>query len=367
MVLMQADKTSYLTGGTMAAARIHEYQQPLAVETVPKPGKVSGEAVLIRVGAAGLCHSDLHLINGDWRNSIPLQLPKTPGHEVAGWVEQAGDGVPEGIFEKDELVAVFGGWGCGICTFCKRGDEQLCIRPHWPGLSHSEGGYSEYLVVPSYRFLVKAGKRGGLKPEELAPLTDAGLTPYRAIKKVAHMLGPGSSIAIVGMGGLGMYGVQYASLLAPNSTVIAIDRNDSKLCVAENFGAEYTVNSVSCSDIHKEIMCLTDGRGVDVVVDTVGAENTIADSLKILAKSGALVLVGLFGSQIKVPLLQSIVNEYHVYGSLWGNYNELREVIELAGRRKIRHAYQSFPLKEINRAIESLKQGQILGRAVIVP
>lgn len=361
------EKTSSSNGTTMLSARIHEYQKPLVVESIPRPSRIDGEGVLVRVGAAGLCHSDLHLMSGDWKDSIPLQLPKTPGHEVAGWVEEIGDTVPQGLFSKDDLVAVFGGWGCGICYFCKSGDEQLCIRPYWPGLSQSEGGFSEYIFVPSYRFLIKAGNRGKLTPQELAPLTDAGLTPYRAIKKVSRILSPGTSIAVVGMGGLGLYGIQYARLLAPNSTVIAMDRDERKLCVAENLGAEYTVNSLSSKSIRDEILRLTDGKGVDVVIDTVGAENTISDSFKILAKNGALVVVGLFGDQIKVPLLQAVVNEYQIYASLWGNYNELKEVIELARQRKIRHSYQSFPLKEINQAVDSLKEGQIVGRAVIVP
>lgn len=361
------EKSSSSNSTTMFSARIHEYQKPLMIENIPKPSSINGEAVLIRVGAAGLCHSDLHLINGDWKDSIPLQLPKTPGHEVAGWVEAMGESVPPGLFNKDDLVAVFGGWGCGVCTFCKRGDEQLCNRPYWPGLSQSEGGFSEFILVPSYRFLVSAGSRGKLTPEELAPLTDAGLTPYRAIKKVSRSLSPGTSIAVIGMGGLGLYGVQYARLLAPNSTVIAIDRDDRKLRVAKNLGVEYAINSLSTKDLRNEILHLTDGRGVDVVVDTVGAENTTSNSFKILAKNGALVIVGLFGSQIKVPLLQAVVNEYQVYASLWGNYNELKEVIELANQRKIKHAYQSFSLKEINQAVDSLKQGQVVGRAVIVP
>ncbi len=351
----------------MLSARIHEYQKPLVVESVSKPSNIHGEAVVVKVGAAGLCHSDLHLINGEWKDAIPLVLPKTPGHENAGWVEEIGDTVPEGLFSKGDLVAIFGGWGCGICSFCKRGDEQLCISPRWPGLSQSEGGYSEYIIVPSYRFLVKVPKRGRLNPEELAPLTDAGLTPYRAIKKVRHMLGPGTSIAVVGIGGLGSYGVQYARLLAPNSTVIAIDRKDKKLSLAENFGADRMVNLATTKNIRDEVLELTDGRGVDVVIDTVGAENTISDSIRILAKGGALAVVGLFGGQIKVPLLRAIINEYQVIASLWGNYNELKEVIELASQRKIKHAYQSFPLKEINQAVDMLRQGRIIGRAVIVP
>jgi len=361
------EKAIISSEGTMTAARLHEYLKPLAIETVMKPTKIRGESVLIKVGAAGLCHSDIHLINGEWKDSIPLKLPKTPGHENAGWVEEVGDTVPDGLFSKGDLVAVFGGWGCGVCSFCKRGDEQMCIEPRWPGLSLFEGGYSEYLLVPSYRFLVKVGKRGRLNPEELAPLTDAGLTPYRAMKKVRHMLSPGTSIAVVGIGGLGSYAIQYARLLAPNSTVIAIDRNDKRLCLAENFGAEYTVNSAITKDIRDEVQRLTDGRRVDVVLDTVGAENTISDSVKILAKGGALVVVGLFGGQIKIPLMPAVVNEYQVITSLWGNYNELKEVIELASQRKIKHAYQSFSLRDINLAISKLKQGQITGRAIIVP
>ncbi|HXV45505.1 MAG TPA: zinc-binding dehydrogenase, partial [Nitrososphaera sp.] len=168
-------------------------------------------------------------------------------------------------------------------------------------------------------------------------------------------------------GGLGSYGIQYARLLAPNSTIIAVDRNDRKLSLAENFGADYTVNSAATKDIREDVQQLTDGRGVDVVLDTVGAENTTSDSFRMLAKGGALVVVGLFGSQIKVQLLPAVVNEYQVIASLWGNYNELREVIELASQRKIKHAYQSFPLKEINRAVDLLRHGQIMGRAVIVP
>jgi propanol-preferring alcohol dehydrogenase len=367
MYLKEKDPAYEMGNDTMLSARIHEYQKPLVVENVSRPHKISGEAVLIKVGASGLCHSDLHLINGEWKDAIPIDLPKTPGHENAGIIEEIGDRVPDGLFKKGELVAVFGGWGCGICTFCKRGDEQLCVSPCWPGLSQNDGGYSEYMVVPSYRFLVKIPNKGSLNAEELAPLTDAGLTPYRAIKKVRHLLGPGSSIAVFGIGGLGSYGVQYARLLAPHSKVIAIDRSTKKLALAENFGADHTVNLTTSRNPRDEILEITNGNGVDVVLDTVGADNTIADSVRILAKGGVLVVVGLFGNQIKVPLLPAIVNEYQVLASLWGNYNELREVIELAGQRKIKHAYQSFPLSEINRAIDLLKKGQIMGRAVIVP
>lgn len=347
----------------MISARMHAYQKPLVVEKIPMP-KPRGEAVLVKVGGAGLCHSDLHLISGEWKDAIPLALPMTPGHEVAGWVEEVGDLVPKGIFTSGDLVAVFGGWGCGACAMCKRGDEQMCPIAKWPGLSQHDGGYSQYILVPSYRFLVKV-KGSKLTPRELAPLTDAGLTPYRAIRRFRQMLVPGTSIAVVGIGGLGSYGVQYARLLAPNSTVIAIDRNDKKLELARKFGADYAFKLDDSTK--KEVRDITQGRGIDVIVDCVGAENTIALSGSLLAKGGALSVVGLFGSQICVPLLPAIMNEYYVTGSLWGNYVELCEVIELAKQNKIRHALQTFKLDDINNAIGKLREGQIVGRAVVMP
>lgn len=349
---------------SMLSARIHEYQRPLVVESVPRPQKPRGEAVIVRVGGAGLCHSDLHLISGDWKNAIPLRLPSVPGHEIAGWVEEVGESVPRGALERGNLVAVFGGWGCGVCPICKGGDEQACPQARWPGLSEYEGGYAQYVTVPSYRFLVKAD-RSRMSPEELAPLTDAGLTPYRAIRKFRHMLVPGTFIAVVGIGGLGSYGIQYAKLLAPNSTTIAIDRNDKKLDLARKFGADSCVRLSESTK--KEVMDITGGRGVDVIIDCVGAENTTDESLRLLAKGGALVIVGLFGSHVRVPVLPAVINEYHVTGSLWGNYNELREVVELARQGKVKHSLQRFPLQEINRAIDLLRAGEIAGRAVIMP
>jgi alcohol dehydrogenase, propanol-preferring len=352
---------------TMLSARIHEYQNPLIVERIPKPIITSEEQVLVRVGASGLCHSDLHLINGEWKDVIPVTLPITPGHEVAGWVEEIGDSVPQGVLNKGDLVAVFGGWGCGICIHCKGGDEQLCNFAAWPGLSSFDGGFSENILIPSYRFLIKVEKKYGLNPEELAPLTDAGLTPYRAIKKVRHLLEPGTSMAVVGIGGLGSYGIQYAKILAPNSNIIAIDYSDEKLQLADKLGADYTVNSKQAQDIKSEIFKITEGKGVNVIIDCVGAEETIRDSVRIISKSGVLVVVGLFGNQIKIPLVPAVINEYQVQCSLWGNYNELREVIELAKKGKVKHTVRSFSLNAINEAIRLLRSGQVDGRAVIIP
>jgi propanol-preferring alcohol dehydrogenase len=353
---------------TILSARIHRYKSPLIIDKIAKPILTNGEQVLLKVGAAGLCHSDLHLINGEWKDLIPVPLPLTPGHEVAGWVEEIGNSVPQGLFKKGDLVAVFGGWGCGVCVQCKAGEEQLCNSPRWPGLSSYNGGFADNILVPSYRFLINVPPGYGLNPEELAPLTDAGLTPYRAIKKVMHILVPGTSVAVVGIGGLGSYAIQYVKLLAPNSNTIGVDINDSKLELALQSGAaDYTLNLRKSQDIKSEIHRITEGEGVSAIIDCVGTEETIRNSARMLAKGGILVVVGLLGSEITLPLVQSVINEYQVQCSLWGNYNELGEVIELAKRHKIKHNIQRFKLNEINDAIELLKKGRISGRGVVIP
>jgi propanol-preferring alcohol dehydrogenase len=351
----------------IVSARIHEYQKPLSLDDISIPKITHGEQVLVKVGAAGLCHSDLHLINGEWKEVIPIDLPKTPGHEVAGWVEETGDSVPLDLLKKGDLVAVFGGWGCGTCIYCKDGDEQMCNYAKWPGLSSFDGGYSEFILVPSYRFLVKVDKTNNTKPEDLAPLTDAGLTPYRAIKKIKQLLGPGKSIAIFGIGGLGSYGVQYASILGGGSTVISLDRSDEKLELAYRCGSDYMINIKKTSNIKDKVMEITAGKGIDVIIDCVGAENTISDSIRVISKGGAIVVVGLFGSHGKIPVAPLVINEYKIMGSIWGNYNELREVIELQNQGKIKTNVRKFKLDEINQAIDLLKQGQIIGRGVIIP
>ncbi len=351
----------------ITAARIHKYRSALVVEDVKKPMISSPEAVLLRVGAAGLCHSDLHLVNGDWQESLPLNLPKTPGHEISGWIEEIGSSVPANIFEKGDLVAVFGGWGCGLCNYCKKGDEEMCIMPKWPGLSQYDGGFSEYLLVPSFKFLVKVDKRTELKPEEIAPLTDAGLTPYRAIKKVRHLLAPGKYIAVVGIGGLGSYAVQYAKILGSGVNVVALDRKDDKLQLASDLGADFTVNIEKKGEANDQINKITQGSGFDVVLDTVSLESTLNLAIKTLNRNGAIVAIGLFGQDIRMPLFETVINEYQIYGSLWGNYNELREVIELAKKGVIKHNFEKFALSKINDAIELLRGGNIIGRAVIIP
>jgi propanol-preferring alcohol dehydrogenase len=354
------------SGKSVIAARIHKYRSALVVEDINRPAISSPESVLLRIGAAGLCHSDLHLINGDWEKNLPLSLPKTPGHEISGWVEETGSSVPENILKKGDLAAVFGGWGCGLCVYCKKGDEEMCVMPKWPGLSQYDGGFSEYLFVPSYKLLVKVDSASGLKPEEIAPLTDAGLTPYRAVKKVRHLLVPGKYIGVIGIGGLGSYAVQYARLLGSGANIVALDHKQDKLQLASDLGADFVVN-IERNESIDQINRITGGGGFDVVLDTVSLESTLNLAVRSLNRGGAMVVIGLFGQEIRIPLFEAVIKEYQLYGSLWGNYNELREVIELAKKRAIKHKIEKFTLHEVNDAIELLRSGNIAGRAVIIP
>jgi len=316
--------------------------------------------VIIKVGAAGVCHSDIHFMHGEWQKTLPVKLPLTVGHETAGYVEEVGESV-KGL-AKGDVVAVFGGWGCGVCINCKGGDEQLCMHARWPGLSQFDGGYAEYMHIPSYRFLIRAN---GMDPKMLAPLTDAGLTPYRAVKKIRRMLNPGSYTLLFGVGGLGCYAIQYLKLMSPTN-VIAVVRNEGKARLAREMGADHVINSKT-EDVISAIRKITENRGVDVSLDIVASRDTLDVGFASLGKKGTLVLVGLMGETLNVPIMQSVINEHKVIGSLWGNYNELAEVIALARKQKLKTPINQFNLMEVNKATETLANGKIDGRAILVP
>jgi len=308
------------------------------------------------------------MIDGYFREYLDLELPCTLGHEIAGWVEEIGDSVPENIIKKGDLVVIYAAWGCGVCPQCKSGSEQICGNGKWAGFG-PEGGYSEFVLVPSYKYLIKVDKESNLKPEDIAPITDAGLTTYRAIRKVKHILGPGKSIAIIGMGGLGSYAVQYARILSAGSTVLAFDRNDDKLDLAKENGADHVINikDKKSEDIRAEVNKATGRTEVNAGIDVVGTEESIAMGFSMLATEGAYVSSGLVGNQIKMPLFPLVSRELQYYGSFWGSYNDLREVMELAKKGLIKHHVQKFGLSEANDALDLLREGKILGRGVLVP
>jgi alcohol dehydrogenase, propanol-preferring len=351
----------------MRAARMYGYKQPLVLEEIDRP-QITGDQILVRVEAAGMCRTDFQLMDGYFKEALNLAFPAIPGHEIAGSVEEIGDRVPAtaNLAVGDQVVVV-GGWGDGTCRQCRVGDEQICAHGNWPGFGQY-GGYSEFVPVP-YKYLIRIDKKYQLKPEELAPLTDAGLTPYRGIKKLraAGALGPDRVLAVFGVGGLGAYAVQYAKLLSSGATVVALARNDEKLAIAKEHGADYVINTrgKSLNDIRSDLVKATGQREIDAAIDCVGAEETIQTGFGLLATSGAFASVGLVGNRINIPLFPLVAREFTYHGSFWGNYSDLSEVIALAQAGKIKHALKRVRFEDINENIERLRDGDIIGRAVV--
>lgn len=342
----------------MKAARLHEYGKPLVVEEVPTP-RVGDTDVLVRVEGAGFCHSDLHVIDGEIR--VLPRLPLILGHENAGTVAEVGKAVR--AVEVGDRVAVYGGWGCGSCRYCVTGNEQLCLRPEWVGLSQHDGGYAEYLLVPHERYLVKLDR---LSPREAAVYTDAALTPYRAVKRAMPHLTPDGWALVIGSGGLGQFGIKLLRALSA-VRVIAVDIDDAKLELARQYGAEYTFNGRR-GDLTQAVLDLTEGVGVQAAFDFVGAASTLELAVATAATGGKVTQLGLAGGAASIQVLKNSRFEVEFEATLWGNLKELREVIALAESGKLTPIQLEFhPLDRIGEVYRKLKEGRIPGRAVIVP
>jgi propanol-preferring alcohol dehydrogenase len=351
----------------MRAARMYGYNQPLVLEEVDLP-EIAPNEVLVKVEAAGMCRTDVQLVDGYFKDHLQRPFPMIPGHEIAGSIEQIGDEVPVSAnLAIGDLVVVVGGWGDGTCRQCRVGDEQLCAHGKWPGFS-DYGGYGEFVPVP-YKYLIRVDRKYNITAEELAPLTDAGLTPYRGIKKLrqAGVVGPDRIIAVLGAGGLGTYAVQYAKLLSSGATVVAFARTDEKLAVAKENGADHVINTrgKSITDIRSELKKATGQAEIDAAIDCVGAEESIQVGFNLLTTSGAFVSVGLVGNRINIPLFPFVAREFTYHGSFWGNYSDLSEVIALAEAGKIKHTLKRVRFEDINENLEMLRAGDIVGRAVV--
>ena len=344
----------------MKAYQLVGWQQPPELREVDVPEPGPGQ-VLLKVAGAGACHSDLHVMAAP-AGYVPGELPFTLGHENTGWVEQLGAGVTD--WELGQPVAVYGPWGCGHCRPCRESKENYCERqaelgPLGGGLG-TDGGMAEYMLVPSGRLLVSLD---GLDPIDAAPLTDAALTPYHAIKRSLHRLTPGTSVVCIGIGGLGHMAVQILRALSA-ARIIAVDIDSSKLALARAHGADETV--LADDDAMPHIRELTGGLGAELVLDFVGSDASMALAAGVARTEGEVTIVGVAGGTFEFRL-GSLPYDCTISLPYWGSALELAEVVELARRGQIKAQVERFPLDQVAVAYERLHDGKVDGRAVIVP
>jgi len=343
----------------MIAYRLVQPQEPPQLQDVAKPSPGAGQ-LLIKVGGCGLCHTDIGLMartKAEWFDTLP---PFTLGHEIAGWVEEIGQGVVG--FKSGEPVAVVPVWGsCGHCAPCRRGEENFCYyisRLIGAGVGF-DGGLAEYVVVDS-RFAVPMGD---FDPVLAAPLTDAGLTTYTAIKPALPSLVPGSTAVVIGVGGLGLLAVQFLRTLC-SARVIAVDNDQRHLGLAKQLGADYAMPSDASTA--EQIRSLTSGAGATFILDCVGAEGTLKTGVAALARLGRLTLVG--AALKTVPFgLHEVPWGAQLATSMNGGTVNLREVIELARLGRIETIEDRYPLSRVDDGYNDLRNGKLRGRAVCIP
>ena len=320
----------------------------------PGPGEV-----LVKVGGAGVCHSDLHVMEYP-DGALPYALPFTLGHENAGWVEKVGAGV-HGV-APGEPVIVYSVWGCGRCAACLVGADNYCEKaPLFSGGGLGfDGGMASHMIVPSARFLCPLD---GLDPREAAPLTDAGLTTYHAVKRSLSVLRPGATAVVIGVGGLGQMAVQILKALSP-ARVVAVDVSPEKLAAAKSLGADEVVASDDRAAAH--LHELTHGNGAELVLDVVGSDATLQLAVGASRRLGHLTLVGIAGGSTSFSYL-GVPTELSVASTFYGSIPELMEVMTLARAGKIKTQAELFPLDQAPQVYQRLREGKIQGRAVITP
>ena len=350
----------------MQASRIITPKEPLEVQTIDTP-KPRGSQVLVKVQSSGVCHSDIHLWDGGYTGiggqimkttDRGVKYPLTPGHEIAGIVAELGEDAKE-AFSQDEKVMVYPWIGEGLCPACRVGDENLCDSPKSLGV-YRDGGYAEYVLVPNYRYLLRIPQQ--LDTETAATLSCSALTAYSAVKNTGTK--PDNNIVIVGAGGLGLMAIQLAKAVF-GARIIAIDLGDDKLKIAKENGADETINSKNEDPVSK-VMELTYNKGADAVIDFVNASKTVETDMQLLRRRAKVVLVGLFGGELKLNLVSMPTRAYSIIGSYTGNIQDMAELVSLANRKVIKPVISDrFKLDQATEALTKLKEGKIIGRGVI--
>jgi NAD+-dependent secondary alcohol dehydrogenase Adh1 len=314
------------------------------------------DEVLVNVEGAGVCATDLHAIDGEMEPA-GVTLPVVLGHENAGRVAAVGDLVS--TVQVGDAVLVCPPHTCGLCIPCRRGRDMMCERHQFTGLT-VDGGFAEYVVV-SERSIVPLP--AGLDPVEVAPYSDAGITAYHAVKRVAHLVVPGSTVVALGIGGVGHVGLQLLRELGSGGTIVAVDPSPARQALAASLNADVVLDSAGVVDAVRD---LTDGRGADLVVDFVGTDQSHAAGLEMLVRGGTYAIVG-FGGMVTIPSAAMVGGEITIVGNLVGSWIDLWEVLQLHARGRITLKTETHPLDAVNDVLAMLREGEITGRAVLIP
>jgi NAD+-dependent secondary alcohol dehydrogenase Adh1 len=339
------------------AVRLHKYEQRPVVEEVPEPQITDSLDVIVRIGGAGLCRTDLHVVEGQWADRSGVTLPYTLGHENAGWVQEVGSAVSN--VAPGDTVILHPLVTCGLCRACRAGDDVHCSNASFPGIS-ADGGMADLLKTGA-RACVKLDP--ALEPADVAALADAGLTAYHAVKKAAPLLYPGTVAVSIGAGGLGHIGIQSLKALTP-ATVVVVDPSQGALELARSLGADHTV--LADGTQVEQVLELTGGNGAEVVIDYVGEKGAEADAWRMTRRAGSHFVVG-YGGAVNVPTIDIISTERNIIGNLVGSYNDLAELMTLAAQGKVELHTQTYPLDQVNQAMDDLEAGRLRGRGILVP
>lgn len=341
----------------MKAVRVVGYHQKLQLDDVPSPEITGPHDVIVKIGGAGVCRTDIHILEGQWAQKSQVQLPYTIGHENAGWVSAVGSAVTNAA--PGDKVILHPLITCGLCRACRSGDDVHCTNSKFPGID-TDGGYAEYLKT-SARSVVRIDD--SLEPADVAALADAGLTAYHAAAKAARRLRPGDRVVMIGAGGLGHIGIQVMAALSP-AEIIVVDRNPDAVKLAVEIGAQHGV--VADGQQVQEVLDLTSGLGAEQVIDFVGEGGSTSEGLAMTRRAGDYHVVG-YGEDVVVPTIDLISTERNIIGNLVGSYTDLVELMALAAQGKVTLRTATYPLENFQTAIDDLSAGRVRGRAILVP
>src|SRR5687768_2712131 len=341
----------------MKAVRVHEYHADPSLDEIPEPVIQGPLDVIVRVGGAGVCRTDLHILEGQWAEAMSPELPYVIGHENSGWVHEVGAGVTN--VAVGDTVILHPQPSCGLCLPCRAGRDMQCENAFFPGLSNDDGGMAEYLRTTA-RACVRLNP--DTDPADVAALADAGITAYHAVRKAVPLLPPGTTAVVQGAGGLGHIGIQCLKALTA-ARVVVVDKNPDALRLADEIGADQTVVADG-----GHVAAVTDltGGGATVVFDFVAEQGAEMDGWQMTGPNGSLFVIG-YGGELRIPTLDFVAGEKNIIGNIVGTYSDLAELMVLAQAGKVTLHTQQYPLDRAVDALHDLDAGKVRGRAILVP